>query len=108
MAITITPKARNELRKVMSEQGLTDGGLRVGVKGGGCAGFSYTMNLDAKPAPDDEVFETDGIRVFCDAKSFLYLEDSEIDFNDDLAHRGFNFKNPNSSGSCGCGSSFSV
>jgi iron-sulfur cluster assembly protein len=108
MAITISPKARSELKKVMAEQGLLDGGLRVGVKGGGCAGFSYTMSLDPKPAVDDEVFEVDGVRIFCDAKSFLYLDESEVDFNDDLAHRGFNFKNPNSSGNCGCGASFTV
>ncbi|MFO0982572.1 MAG: iron-sulfur cluster assembly accessory protein, partial [Planctomycetota bacterium] len=93
---------------ILTEQGLVDGGLRVGVKGGGCAGFSYTMNLDQKPLPEDEIFEVEGIRIFCDPKSFLYLDESEIDFEDDLAHRGFRFKNPNSSGSCGCGASFAV
>ena len=80
----------------------------MGVKGGGCSGFSYVMNLEPRPGLGDEVFEVDGLRVFVDPKSYLYLEGTQLDFNDDLTNRGFVFKNPNSSGTCGCGASFSV
>jgi iron-sulfur cluster assembly protein len=82
--------------------------LRVGVKGGGCSGFSYVMNLEPSPARGDEIFESEGLKLFVDPKSYLYLEGTMVDFNDDLTQRGFVFKNPGSSGTCGCGASFSV
>lgn len=109
MSITVTEKAASEVRRIMSQKQLGgDSGLRLGVKGGGCSGFSYVMNLEPAAARGDEIFEAGGLRVFVDPKSYLYLEGTEVDFNDDLSHRGFVFKNPSSTGSCGCGASFSV
>ncbi len=109
MSITVSEKAGVEVRRVMEDKSLADtGGVRMGVKGGGCSGFSYVMSLEDQPGLGDEVFEAEGIRVFVDPKSYLYLEGTELDFNDDLTNRGFVFKNPQSSGTCGCGASFSV
>jgi len=109
MTITVSDKAAAELKRVMESKDLpAEAGLRLGVKGGGCAGFSYVMSLDPKPGLGDEVFEEAGIRVFVDPKSYLYLEGTELDFNDGLQDRGFVFRNPNSSGTCGCGASFSA
>lgn len=109
--ITLTPKAVTEVKKIMDEQKLPleKTVLRLGVQGGGCSGFSYMMGLDqSAPAETDKIFETDGLKVVCDGKSFLYLSGMSIDFNDDIQGRGFVFNNPNASRSCGCGSSFSV
>jgi iron-sulfur cluster assembly protein len=109
MSITVTEKAAQEVRRVLSQKNLgTESGLRLGVKGGGCSGFSYVMNLEPSPARGDEIFESAGLKVFVDPKSYLYLEGTQVDFNDDLSQRGFVFKNPGSSGTCGCGASFSV
>jgi iron-sulfur cluster assembly protein len=109
MSISLTEKAAREVRRVLEQKSLgAESGLRLGVKGGGCSGFSYVMNLEPQPARGDEIFESAGLRIFVDPKSYLYLEGTELDFNDDLSHRGFVFKNPSSSGSCGCGASFSV
>lgn len=109
--ITLTPRAISEVKKIMEEQKLVAAGtlLRLGVQGGGCSGFSYMMGLDqSAPVDGDQVFESDGLKVVCDAKSILYLQGLSIDFNDGLQGRGFVFNNPNSQRSCGCGSSFSV
>ncbi len=109
MSISVTDKAAREVQRVLEQKSLGgDSGLRLGVKGGGCSGFSYVMNLEPRPARGDEIFESGGLRLFVDPKSYLYLEGTEVDFNDDLSHRGFVFKNPGSSGSCGCGASFSA
>ena len=107
--ITITERAVHEVRRIIAEQSLPDGtALRVGVKGGGCSGFSYTLGFDDQVAPTDQVAELGGVRVVCDPKSFLYLNGTEIDFEDNLMGRGFKFGNPNASKTCGCGESFTV
>jgi iron-sulfur cluster assembly protein len=107
--IAITERAAEEVRRIISEQQLPDGtGLRVGVKGGGCSGFSYTLGFDDTVSETDQVNDIEGIRVICDPKSFLYLNGTQIDFEDNLMGRGFKFGNPNASKSCGCGESFSV
>ena len=109
MAIEITDMAANKIREIMQENGLTEGGLRVGVKGGGCSGLGYTLALDTEPQPTDKIFEKDGVKVFVDMKSFLYLNGSTLDYKmEGLMQRGFLFSNPNASGSCGCGESFAV
>jgi iron-sulfur cluster assembly protein len=82
--------------------------LRVGVKGGGCSGFSYTLGFDDKVSPIDQINDVEGFKVVCDPKSFLYLNDTVVDFEDTLMGRGFKFKNPNANKTCGCGESFSV
>ena len=109
MAITLTQRAAEKIRKVFAEQKMAEGTcLRVGIKGGGCSGFSYTLGVAEKPAEDDEVFQSHGLRVVCDPKSGLYLDGTEIDYNDDLLKGGFVFNNPNAKRSCGCGASFST
>lgn len=110
MAIKITDRALLEVARIITEQNLGENvSLRVGVKGGGCSGFSYTLGFDdSDPGPVDQVFEYDGIRVVSDPKSFLYLAGIEIDFEESLMGRGFKFNNPNARNSCGCGESFSV
>jgi iron-sulfur cluster assembly protein len=107
--ITLTETARKEIQRIVCEQGLGTVYLRVGVKGGGCSGFSYTLGFDdAQPSEVDQVFDLEDIRVVCDPKSFLYLNGLEIDFEESLMGRGFKFNNPNASKSCGCGESFSA
>src|SRR5450432_1254936 len=111
MPILLTEKAATEIKKIVKEQGLpdTETKLRVGVKGGGCSGFSYMLDLteEGKGEADEEI-ESQGIKILCDMKSYLYLNGTEIDFKDEVMGRGFVFKNPNATSSCGCGSSFTA
>jgi iron-sulfur cluster assembly protein len=107
--IGLTERAANEVRRIVKEQHLPEGTvLRVGVKGGGCSGFSYTLGFDDNVNEIDQVHEAHGIKVVCDPKSFLYLSNTEVDFEESLMGRGFKFGNPNASKTCGCGESFSV
>jgi len=109
MAITLTERAASKIQRIFAEHKMPeDACLRVGIKGGGCSGFSYTLDVTDKPAADDELFESNGVRVVCDPKSYLYLSGTEIDFEDELLKGGFVFNNPNAKRSCGCGSSFSA
>jgi iron-sulfur cluster assembly protein len=109
MAIEITHQAAARILEIMQDNGLSEGGLRVGVKGGGCSGLGYTLALDTEPQPTDKIFEKDGAKVFVDLKSFLYLNGSILDYKiEGLMQRGFMFVNPNSTGACGCGESFAV
>ena len=108
--IVLTEKAASEVRKIVTEQEL-DGGkirLRIGVKGGGCSGFSYLLDLTESQKPTDEQFEMHGIKIVIDPKSLLYLGGVTVDFRDELMGRGFVFSNPNATSTCGCCSSFSA
>lgn len=106
--IAITESAREELKSLMSEKGLgNEHGVRVGVKGGGCAGFSYILGFDLKKDSDEE-FSIGGLKVFVDRAHGLYLQGTELDYQTGLSARGFVFNNPNAESSCGCGSSFSA
>ena len=107
--ITLTERAVKEVRRIYEDQSLPENTvLRVGVKGGGCSGFSYSLGFDDTVQETDQEFETDGVKVVCDPKSFLYLSGTEVDFEESLMGRGFKFGNPNASKTCGCGESFSV
>jgi iron-sulfur cluster assembly protein len=107
--INITDKAISEVKKIMGENNIpAEYGLRVGIKGGGCSGLTYTLGFDAEERPGDNIIEKDGVKVFIDMKSNLYLSGTELDFTDGLNGRGFVFNNPNAKRTCGCGSSFGV
>ena len=107
MAITLTEKAAAKIKAVFEHHAMPEGAcLRVGVKGGGCSGFAYTLDVAASPMQDDEVFQSNGVSVACDPKSYLYLNGTEVDFDDKLVGGGFVFNNPNAKGRCGCGASF--
>jgi iron-sulfur cluster assembly protein len=107
--ISLTERAAHEVKRIVTEQKLPEAtALRVGVKGGGCSGFSYTLGFDDQIGETDQVLEIDGVKVVCDPKSFLYLNGTQIDFEDNLMGRGFKFGNPNAAKTCGCGESFSV
>lgn len=110
MSVTITETAAREIKTIINQQELDPGKvrLRVGVKGGGCSGFSYVLDLTESQKDHDEVLELHGIKVVCDPKSLLYLNGVTIDFKDEIMGRGFVFQNPNATSSCGCGSSFAV
>ena len=107
--LTVTDRAVKRIRTAMAKEGVSpaEGGLRLGVLGGGCSGLSYSIKFDAQPRERDRIFEFDDVRVFVDPKSFLYLHGMTLDYEETLMRQGFNFINPNSSRSCGCGSSFS-
>ena len=109
MAITLSPTAAREIQTIIQQQELPteQTRLRVGVKGGGCSGFGYMLDLteEAKGESDEEM-ESHGVKILCDMKSYLYLNGTEIDFKDEVMGRGFVFKNPNATSTCGCGSSF--
>ena len=110
MAIQLTEKAAREIKTILEQQELDTekARLRVGVKGGGCSGFSYLLDLTEVEEEADEKFDVHGVKVICDPKSYIYLNGTTIDFKDEIMGRGFVFSNPNSTGSCGCGSSFSA
>jgi len=106
--ISLTETAVKELKKIMEEQNISnEHGLRIGVKGGGCSGFSYSMGFDVQKEKD-QVFTINGIRVFMEKAHGIYLLGMEIDWVDGLNNRGFSFNNPNASDTCGCGTSFSA
>lgn len=107
--INITPKAINQIKRTMADSSIPAGyGLRVGVKGGGCSGLSYTLGFDEKAKDGDTVIEEDGVKLFIDGKSLFYISGMTLDFTDGLNGRGFVFDNPNATKTCGCGSSFGV
>lgn len=110
MSITITENAAGEIKRVISEQQMSDETvLRIGVAGGGCSGFQYRLGFDEKTDETvDHVAEQHGIRVAVDKKSALFLDGTTVDFYQGLEKRGFTFDNPNAVKSCGCGSSFSA
>jgi len=105
--ITLTPKAIQEVKGMLKNEGDSKKGLRLGVEGGGCAGFNYKMTFDVQKAGDN-VYDSQGVPVFVDVKSNLYLNGMTIDFIEELPNRGFKFINPNAAQSCGCGTSFTV
>ncbi len=115
--INLTELAAKEVKTILKQQAEAasqDSGetkklyLRVGVKGGGCSGFSYTLDLTETKGDMDEEWDFHGIDVICDSKSLLYLDGTTVDFKDEIMGRGFVFSNPNATSSCGCGSSFSA
>ena len=112
--IQVTEKALKRIRIAMKKENVTaaEGGLRVGITGGGCSGLSYNIRFDTKPRERDRVYEYEQdskrIRIFVDPKSFLYLSGMTLDYEETLMRQGFNFINPHSTKSCGCGSSFTA
>jgi iron-sulfur cluster assembly protein len=106
--ITLTENAAKEVKRLMEAQNLSDANLRMGVKGGGCSGMSYTLNFESETRDQDQVFEVHGVKVIVDPKSLLYLDETMLDFVNGLEGTGFKFVNPNATKSCGCGSSFSA
>jgi iron-sulfur cluster assembly protein len=108
--LMVTEGAVKRVRAAMAKEGISpeDGGLRLGVVGGGCSGLSYSMKLDTHPRERDRVFEFDGVRVFIDPKSFVYLHGMTLDYEESLIRQGFTFINPNSKRSCSCGTSFTA
>lgn len=106
----VTEKAVARIRAAMDKEGISpqEGGLRLGVTGGGCSGMSYVMKVETHPRERDRVFEFGGVRVFIDPKSFIYLNGMTLDFEETLIRQGFNFINPNATRSCSCGTSFSA
>ena len=107
--IQITERALKRIRVAMAKEGVspTEGGLRLGIQGGGCSGLSYNIRFDSQPRERDRVYNFEDVRVFVDPKSFIYHHGMILDYEETLMRQGFNFINPNSSRSCGCGSSFS-
>jgi iron-sulfur cluster assembly accessory protein len=108
MSITVTEKAANEVRRVLSEQQFEEEVfLRVGISAGGCSGFSYVLQFDKNfDESNDSSYEQHGVKVVVDKKSDLYLDGTTLDWHESLERRGFTFNNPNAVKSCGCGSSF--
>jgi iron-sulfur cluster assembly protein len=107
--IQISEKALVKIRAAMDKEGISpeQGGLRLGVQGGGCSGLSYNIRFDTQPRERDRIFQFGDVRVFVDPKSYIYLHGMVLDWEDTLMKQGFNFVNPNSQKSCGCGTSFS-
>jgi len=108
--IHLTEKAAEKIRDLLAREGVSTntGGLRVGVQGGGCSGLTYAMRLETQARDRDKVFEENGARLFVDPKSYLYLHDTTLDYQETLMRQGFVFQNPMAARSCGCGSSFTA
>jgi len=107
--VTITEKAIEEVKKIKAENNIPEShALRLGIKGGGCSGFSYVLAFDEKPRTGDQEFRFGDLKVFVDPKSLFYLSGTTLDFSDGLNGKGFVFNNPNAARTCGCGQSFGV
>src|SRR5215475_9759940 len=105
--IQVTDKALARIRVAIKKENVSpeQGGLRLGITGGGCSGLSYNIRFDSQPRERDRIYQFDDVRVFIDPKSFIYLHGMILDYEETLMRQGFNFINPSSSRSCGCGSS---
>jgi len=108
MAIKVTEAAAKKILQTLEREGLTDGGLRLGVRGGGCSGLNYVMRFEPENKAGDKVFLLNGARVFVDFKSLLYLKGTTLDWKGNLMQEGFVFENPNAKSTCSCGVSFTV
>ncbi len=108
MALAMTDNAVKQVKGLIEAQKLENVYLRMGVKGGGCSGLSYSLELDNEIGPHDKTFEIDGVQVVCDKKSYLYLNGITLDYVMQGLTGGFTFVNPNAKSSCGCGTSFSA
>ncbi len=108
MALALTETAVKQVKQLMEEQNLQHVYLRMGVKGGGCSGLSYSLEFDNEIGPHDKEFDIDGVRVVCDKKSYLYLNGTTLDYVKQGLTGGFTFLNPQAKSSCGCGTSFSA
>ena len=117
MAVELTEQAAKEVKTIIDQQTASAESngtdvkplyLRVGVKGGGCSGFSYTLDVTETKNDSDEMWDQHGVNVICDPRSYIYLKGTTVDFRDEMMGRGFVFSNPNATSSCGCGSSFSA
>jgi len=108
--IHVTDRAIKRIRVAMAKENIApdQGGLRLGVQGGGCSGLSYNIRFDTQPRERDRVYDYDGVRVFVDPKSFIYLNGMTLDYEETLMRQGFIFQNPQATRSCGCGSSFTA
>ena len=106
--VTLTPNAVAKVKEIMAQQTPVPSGLRVGVQGGGCSGFSYAMSFENSAGMMDKTFNFDGLKVYVDATSIMYLNGCVVDYVETLEGAGFKFENPNVKSTCGCGSSFSV
>jgi iron-sulfur cluster assembly protein len=105
-AIQVTPQAIRKIKQTFEREGVF-GGLRLGILGGGCSGLSYQFKYEVKPRERDHIFDFDGVRIFIDPKSLIYLRGLTLDYKESLMQSGFVFENPNATKSCGCGTSFS-
>ncbi len=108
MGLSLTPTAVSKVREVLTMQNPQPAGLRIGVVGGGCSGFQYQMVFETQATPMDKVMEFDGLKVFVDQTSLMYLDGTRVDYIESLEGSGFKFENPNVKSTCGCGSSFSA
>lgn len=108
MPIELTSKAVEKVKEILARQEPQPQGLRVSVVGGGCSGFSYQMNFESESNGIDKVFEFEGLKVFVDQASLMYLNGTKINYIETLEGAGFKFENPNVKTTCGCGSSFTV
>jgi iron-sulfur cluster assembly protein len=107
--ISVSPKAAEQVKNQLIKRGTPEAYLRLGIKGGGCSGFSYVIQFeDSPPKEKDFLFEMEGVKVLVDKKSILYLNGSILDWEKTLMNQGFKFVNPNEKSSCGCGHSFTV
>lgn len=106
--VSLTPQAVVHIKRMLDENQMPGFGLRFGLQGGGCSGYTYQLEFEEEAQPEDEVFEFDGVRVFLNPLHRQYLEGSEIDFRDELIGAGFHIENPNVKRQCGCGTSFDV
>lgn len=108
MALELTESAARRIQAIIADQKLDDThGVRLGVRSGGCSGMEYVLEIDA-PSETDRVFDVHGVKVFCDPKSYLFINGVRVDFINDVLNGGFRFENPNAARSCGCGTSFAV
>jgi iron-sulfur cluster assembly accessory protein len=106
--ITVTPSAATKIQELLTEEGKAESGLRVFVQGGGCSGFQYGLMIEEGGGVGDQLFESNGVKLYVDPVSLSYVKGAEVDFVDTITGGGFTIKNPNASSTCGCGSSFNV
>jgi iron-sulfur cluster assembly protein len=108
MAMNVTENAVRKIRETLDREDMPEGGLRLGIKGGGCSGLNYVLRFETEEKTGDKVFEQDGARVFVDFKSLLYLMGTTLDWESNLMQEGFTFRNPNARKTCSCGVSFAI